>query len=764
MPDVVTSVPSGPAEVTLRATMTAKFRLDVVRDLFAPENPALAGAWGAARRLLVVLDDVVGERSELLIGYLRAAQHRGDLDDFYCIDADAAGETRAAGVGACGYVVEAAVKAQLGRRDAMVAFSGERTGRVVAVAAASLRRHTEALRIHGDLTAVLGCLRDGLRASLGEEGITALARHTHLIVDEDGVLARPVEPVTLLLLAVLDRHLLGQLDRSDVDGCQADALCSILRLCRRLRPGHPAWRIGEAWLPLAPTALTEPERRAWSLMTAARVAHRLGRLPAQVVGALERLAERLDLDHAVAAAADASAARRWAAYAGSGDGPVTLTLPATDGGGETVTVDRTTLARILSGRTEVFGGTRPPKIGAPDGVSGPEGTAVAGVPRGGAGMTMGTRLRVEVPTSFPLRFTDDVLAPHTAALTDLLPERCQVLAVVDPYAPDQVDRVQRLLSGCRDRGYLARFTVLPVVATEHTKNLTQVAEVLRVAEGLGLGADDRLLVVGGGTLMDSVGYAAYLYRGDTPYIRVPTTLVGMVDAGVGLKVGVNLNGHKNLLGAYHPPLACLRDVAFLRTLAPAELRCGLAEVIKIAVVCDAELFALVEQHHADVLTARDTPQVREILDRATQAMLRQLAANPWEEDLRRLPDFGHEFGHALESMSGYRLRHGEAVAIGMALSSYLAFRTGYLGHDDLERLLSLLRRTGLAVWSPVCDPAALWRRLHGEVVPHKAGWLHLVVPRRIGVGDFIDSIDEISAHLVADACTELAARAQEPAR
>ncbi|MEJ3744880.1 iron-containing alcohol dehydrogenase [Actinomycetes bacterium KLBMP 9797] len=347
---------------------------------------------------------------------------------------------------------------------------------------------------------------------------------------------------------------------------------------------------------------------------------------------------------------------------------------------------------------------------------------------------------------------------------ELLAERCQVLAIVDPYAPDQVERVHRVLAGCRDRGYLARFTVLPLTATERSKNMAQVSTVLRAAEGLGLGADDRLLVVGGGTLMDIVGYAAYLYRGDTPYIRVPTTLVGMVDAGVGLKVGVNVNGHKNLLGAYHPPLACLCDTAFLRTLAPAELRCGLAEVIKMAAVCDAELFALVERHHADVLAARDTPQVREILNRAIAAMLHQLSANPFEENLRRLPDFGHEFGHALESMSGYQLRHGEAVAIGMALSSYLAFRTGYLNRADLDRLLALLRRAGLALWHPVCDPAALWRRLREEVVPHKAGWLHLVVPRRIGAGDFIDSIDELSAELVVDACAELAAWAGEGER
>ncbi|GGM17675.1 3-dehydroquinate synthase family protein [Micromonospora yangpuensis] len=764
MPEVVTTPPA-PAPAALRATMTAGFRLDLVRDLFAPDNPVLADAWGPARRLLVVHDEVAAPGGDPLIGYLRVAQDRGELDDFHVVDAQAGAADvghRRAGVDACGYVVEAAVKAQLGRRDAVVAFGGERTGRLVAVAAASFRRHTAAVRVHRDLAAVVGCLRDGLRATLPEEGITALARRTHVIVDEDGVLTHPVEPAALLALAALDRRLLDRLGRADPDTCQRDALTAVLRLCRRFRPGHPAWRIGEALLPLAPAALTGPQRRAWSVLTAARVAHRLGRLPAAAVHALDGVAEKLAVQRAEAVV-DASTARRWVANAPSGDGPVTLMLPTPDGGGEPVTVDRAVLARVLSAGPDRPGPPGPPTGPARRRVARADGPTTP-TPRRGAGTVRGTQLRVDVPATFPVRLVDDVLAPATAALTDLLPERCQVLAVVDPYAPDQVDRVQRLLAGYRDRGYLARFTVLPVVATEHTKNLTQVTTVLRVAEGLGLGADDRVLVVGGGTLMDVVGYAAYLYRGQTPYIRIPTTLVGMVDAGVGLKVGVNLNGHKNLLGAYHPPLACLCDPAFLRTLAPAELRCGLAEVIKMAVVCDAELFDLVERHHGDVLAAHDTPQVREIIDRATRAMLRELSANPVEEDLRRLPDFGHEFGHALESMSGYRLRHGEAVAIGMALSSHLALRTGHLGRVDLDRLLTLLRRTGLALWNPVCDPAVLWDRLHGEVMPHKAGRLHLVVPRRIGVGDFIDSIDEISAHLVAEACAELAALARPPVR
>jgi 3-dehydroquinate synthetase len=738
---------------TLQATLTATFQLDVVPALFDPDNPALADAWLPAQRLLVVRDGVAGDRAELLAGYLRAAQRRGELDDFLCVDVDtdAGHEPRGTGMGACDRIVEAAVKAQLGRRDALMAFSGEPAGRVVAVAAASFRRHTAAVRVHRDLAAMVCCLRDGIRAALPDAPVAALVRRTRVFIDEDGVLARPpvrpAERVALLTLALLDEQLMDRLARGGVDGCQDDALAAVLRLCRQLGPGHPGWRMSEEWLSLAPTGLARAWQPAWALLTAARVGDRLGLLPARVPHQAEALAERLELGGG-AVHVDAGTARRWlAGRTRADDGSVRVVLPTMDGGAEPVDVDGSVLLRALTdpGRPAAPGIliTR----GGPDSPGAPAG--------GGTGATV--RLRTDLPASFPVRLTEGLLDPDTEVLAELLPERCQVLAVVDPYAPDQLDRVHRLLAGYRERGYLARFTVVPVTPTERAKTMDQVARVLHTAEGLGLGGDDRLIAVGGGTVLDIVGYAAYLYRRDTPYIRIPTTLVGMIDAGIGLKVGVNVNSHKNLLGAYHPPLACVCDTALLRTLPAAELRCGLAEAIKMGAICDLRLFALIERHHRDALAAADTEGVHEILARSVSAMLQELSANPFEEELRRLPDFGHEFGHALESVSGYRLRHGEAVAIGMALSSYLAFRTGYLARADLDRLLALLHRVGLAVYDPVCDPDVLWRRLNDEVLPHKAGRLHLVVPGPIGTGNFIDSIDAMSVDLLRDACAELRA-------
>jgi len=706
-----------------------------------------------------VRDAAAACRGQRLVDYLQAACGSGRLDEFRCvdIDLDSGGpdpDRPVAGVGACGLVVQAAVKARLGRRDAVMAVGGERIGRVAAVAAASFRRYTMAVRIHHDLAAIVSCIRDGLRAALDGEPIAAATRRTHVLVDEDGVCSappgHPEEHLALLALALLDRHLLERLNRAGVESCRGDAVSAVLRLCRLLGPGHPAWRMGDAWLPLAPAGWSNNDRQAWALVTATWVACRLGLLPPAVLGGVEELADQLGLRPGPRRV-DAASAHRW--LAGWPPGDVTVVLPTEDGDGVPVTVDRGALSDAVAGlvaadpRTRA-GQSRPMRSAGPRRL-GSIGPATR--------MHTLMQLRLDASASFPIRFAEHVLDPDTSSLPDLLPSGCRVLAVVDPYEGGQLDRVLRLLAAYRDRGRLAHATVMPVTVTEHTKNMDQVAAIVHTADGLGLGAEDRLIAIGGGMLMDVAGYAAYLYHRATPYIRVPTTLVGMIDAGIGLKVGVNLEHRKNLLGAYHPPLACLCDVAFLNTLPVAERRCGLAEAIKIAMVCDAHLFTLIEQHHTQVLAARDSPQVREILNRSITSMLCQLVANPVEEDPRRLPDFGHEFGHALESMSGYRLRHGEAVAIGMALSSQLAFRAGYLAQADLARLLTLIGRTGLSVADPVCAPDLLWRRLADDVVAHKAGKLHLVVPAGIGVGAFIDSLDEISVDMIRDACTELRA-------
>jgi 2-epi-5-epi-valiolone synthase len=741
-------------ELSLKTTMTASFRLDVVPGLFNQGNDALANAWRPARRLVVVRDEHADERGEMLVSYLHSAQGHGLLDDFLVVDADA--DARAE-LGAFNSVVESAVQAELGRRDVFVAFGGERTSQTVATVAVSFRRYTPSILIHRDLAATMAAVRDGVRAALQDDPVSALQRDTVVIVDEDGLLAdRPAgqaECMALLALAILDRPLLDRIYDASLVKCREEGLSAILRLCRRLGPGHPAWNVAETFLTLAPTAMDRDRRQGWALLLAARVAHRLGLLPADSLGEIGKLAHWLDpgLSADMPQVVAAETAQGWIARQQmTGDDALTIPLPTGgDEGVQLVSVDYGLLEAALTVAAET-----PPQV-----ISGPDTGVVASArpPEQKSAMMIRAEMGAAVPASFPVRFTSHLLDPESRELDDLLPRGCKVLAVVDPYRPGQLDRVRRLLDAYRARGLVSEFALTPVTATDRNKSLEQASRVVHAAQQLGLGDSDRIIVVGGGTVMDIAGYAAYLYSGDTPYIRIPTTLVGMIDAGIGLKVGVNVSIHKNLLGAYHSPVACVCDMGFLRSLPVEERRCGLAEAIKIGIVCDGPLFDLIEHGHADVLAGVDTPEVRAILSRSISAMLRQLEANPFETSTRRLPDFGHEFGHMLESLSRYRLRHGEAVAIGMALSCCLANRAGYLSRSELNRVLSLLRRVGLELYDPVCDPYVLWRKLHDEVLPHKAGQLHLVVPRRIGTGDFIDSINDISLAMLADVCDELRA-------
>jgi 3-dehydroquinate synthetase len=373
-----------------------------------------------------------------------------------------------------------------------------------------------------------------------------------------------------------------------------------------------------------------------------------------------------------------------------------------------------------------------------------------------AGPSAGNVVQVTRSLSFPVLVGGGVFDPGPSSLACHLPRDARVLAVVDGYSAALAERVRSVLRARRP----AASEVEVLASSPAAKTLPAALRIVGHAARLGLGPGDRIVAAGGGTVMDIVGFAAALYQGATPYIRIPTTLVGLVDAGVGFKVGVDAGGRRNLIGAYHPPAASLCDPQFLTTLPAPELRCGLAEMIKIAAIKDRELFELIERSYGDILERRTGPNVTRMIRWSIEAMVTDLASNPTEAELRRLPDFGHEFGLLLETASGLRLRHGEAVAIGMALACEVAVETGWLDPADCCRILGLIQAAGLPVYDTCCDPAALWRGLADDVVPHKNGRLNLTVPTGIGTGGFIEPLAAVGEPVLARACRRLRARAE----
>ncbi len=331
-----------------------------------------------------------------------------------------------------------------------------------------------------------------------------------------------------------------------------------------------------------------------------------------------------------------------------------------------------------------------------------------------------------------------VFHPRDSALEEMANGR-PVLFIVDR-------NVERLYGQSMDAYATLRLdsrAKLVIEATEGRKNAAMVGRICRMAAKLGFPRQGLFVAVGGGVTLDTVGLAASVYRRGIGYLRIPTTLIGLVDAGVGIKQGVNFAGRKNLVGTFYPPTGVINDFRFLRTLPPQEVSCGFAEIIKIALVCDRDLFELVEYHGRplyDSNFASPTGPAQLIPRQAAKLMLDELWPNLHETDLRRLVDFGHTFSPTIESQSRYEIPHGFAVAMDMMLSTAIAVVKGVCVEGVVNRLARLLRDVGLPY-------AAIPARLQVHLEPamtatrqHRKGNLNLVVPASIGSGAFLQHV------------------------
>ncbi|TDC63294.1 3-dehydroquinate synthase [Streptomyces hainanensis] len=292
-------------------------------------------------------------------------------------------------------------------------------------------------------------------------------------------------------------------------------------------------------------------------------------------------------------------------------------------------------------------------------------------------------------------------------------------------------------------------TMTAIPAGEANKSLPTAAGLLDWLAGTRLARRDVILAVGGGVIMDTVGWVASAYMRGLPYVNVPTTLLAQVDAALGGKVAVDHATAKNLIGAFHQPKAVVSHVGYLATLSLRELRAGLAEAIKKGVIASPALFELIERRHADVLAA-DPAATAELVHGASAVKCRLIAKDPYENDLRRPLNFGHTVGHAVETVTGYGpVLHGEAVAFGMACAARIAARRGLLDPATLGRVSALLTTVGLPVTldglpAPV-DPAATVAAL-GQIRKIRDGQLRFVLPVGLGETVIADDVSDAEIH------------------
>ncbi len=276
---------------------------------------------------------------------------------------------------------------------------------------------------------------------------------------------------------------------------------------------------------------------------------------------------------------------------------------------------------------------------------------------------------------------------------------------------------------------------------EPHKTLANVARILDVLVANRFGRDCTVVALGGGVVGDMAGFAAACYQRGVAYVQVPTTLLAQVDSSVGGKTGVNHPGGKNLIGAFHKPVAVLTDTRTLDTLPPRELRAGLAEVIKYGLIRDAAFYDWLESS-IERLLAREPDALGHAIRRSCEIKAEIVGRDEREQGERAVLNLGHTFGHAIESATGYSgWLHGEAVGAGLLMAATLSRECGTMRAEEVDRLRKLLERTGLptAARDVPADTALEHMRIDKKV---KAGRIRLVLLRGIGAayvtGDYPD--------------------------
>jgi 3-dehydroquinate synthetase len=309
-----------------------------------------------------------------------------------------------------------------------------------------------------------------------------------------------------------------------------------------------------------------------------------------------------------------------------------------------------------------------------------------------------------------------------------------------------IDNAVDAMYGPRILALLARYGIdhpdpLTIPGGEHSKTRATVEKIHDRMEAWGVPRfGEPVLLWGGGVIHDVGGYAAATYRRGVPYLCFGTTLVAAIDAMFALKVATN-DRYKNRLGAYHPPLNAYADPAFFATLTHDQIRDGAGEIFKVAVALDAALFHLLEEHGARVVAEKfqgqDGPTLA-ILESSVAAMAAELSGNPYEVNPQRASYAGHNISPAMEP----QLTHGAAVALDLVITTMISFRRGHLDQHYRDRIVSLARCLGLALWHNVLErPSELFRALV-DTAQHRGG-RHLV-PAPAGAPGAVRYLDEIT--------------------
>ncbi|MBC2840216.1 3-dehydroquinate synthase [Robiginitalea sp. SC105] len=368
-----------------------------------------------------------------------------------------------------------------------------------------------------------------------------------------------------------------------------------------------------------------------------------------------------------------------------------------------------------------------------------------------------------VPYRHRLLFTQGLFDPGNPLLADLLGAyrpgvSVRLLFVLDSGVGEAHPGLEGLIRAyCDAHAAQVTFTqVLSVPGGEASKNTpVQTERVLAAIEAQGICRHSVVVAIGGGAVIDMAGYAASIAHRGVQLIRIPTTVLAQNDAAVGVKNGINAFGKKNFIGTFAIPLAIVNDPYFLTTLEDRDWIAGTAEAVKVALIKDADFFGFLEAH-AQSLRAREMAPMQELIFRCAELHMEHISGggDPFEAGSSRPLDFGHWSAHKLEHLTGYSLRHGEAVALGMALDVIYSRRLGILTAGDSERILRILSELGFDLQLPDLGPEGPSVLLRGldEFREHLGGVLTITLLEGIGLKR---DVHEIDRELMAAAIGEL---------
>jgi 3-dehydroquinate synthase len=359
--------------------------------------------------------------------------------------------------------------------------------------------------------------------------------------------------------------------------------------------------------------------------------------------------------------------------------------------------------------------------------------------------------RFAVPFEYPVYFTRGAFDPtnpvFAEALTRLEPaRRHRFIVFIDDGVAAKWPRLGSAIAAYAaarpDRLELAAEPDT-VTGGERCKNDPALVERLRRRLcDLGIDRHSYVVAIGGGAVLDLVGYVAATCHRGVRLVRVPTTVLAQDDSGVGVKNGVNAFAVKNFVGTFSPPFAVVNDIDFLDTLCARDRIAGMAEAVKVGLIRDAAFLAWIESA-VEALRAFEPGATEHLVRRCAELHMRHIAAggDPFEQGSARPLDYGHWAAHKLETLTGHALRHGEAVAIGMALDARYAVQIGLLAAGEEVRVCRLLETLGFRLWHPAMEEGGLLAGL-GEFREHLGGELTVTLLEHLGHGVEVHEIDE----------------------